>query len=188
MATKRPARFIDEDNYDSCSSSSERQNSPSQPPSKKQKVYHETSSAAAGEIQPNEPTVTSPSPPTPANNALDELVEEHPETRAVPTDNLVDETAAGNGAMASGANAVASAAASDKNVVREPAADGEADEAEEDGEDQAEAKDDEYLFGPSEDSDSKKSVSERLPWIRAALKAAGLDTDGNELPPEESDY
>jgi len=187
MATKHPARFIDEDNYDSCSSSPERQNSPSQPPSKKQKVYHETSSAA-GEIQPHEPTITPPSPSVPTNNALDELVEEHPETRATPTDNLTDETVEGNGAMASGTNAVAEAAASDKNVVREPAADGEADEAEEDGEDQEEAKGDEYLFGPSEDSDSKKSVSEKLPWIRAALKAAGLDTDGNELPPEESDY
>jgi len=42
----------------------------------------------------------------------------------------------------------------------------------------------------SEDGKGKKSVTEELPWIREALKAVGLDVDGNELlPPEpEHDY
>ena len=191
MATKLPVRFIDEDNYDSASSSDE-PSPPSQPPRKKPRVTDGSSPAIARDPQPSEPAATPSPPQAPTNDERDELVEEHLETQAAPTENIAGDAAGednadeGDNAAASGADIVEEAAASEKNTG------GEVEEVEkdnEDSEDEQEVEDREYLFGPSEDGEGKKSVSEELPWIKEALKAAGLDADGNELPPErEPDY
>ena len=190
MATKRPARFIDEDNYDS-SSSTEDPSLPSQPPSKKYRAAEWRSPTAAGDLQPNEPATTPSPPQAPTDDEQDEPVEEQPETQAASTKIPVGEIAEEDRAAASGADVVEEATASEKNTSGEPAAESEAEEAERGNEDRKEAEDRGYLFGPSEDGDGKKSVNEELPWIKAALEAAGLDADGNEIPPEpepEPDY
>ena len=191
MAAKRPVRFIDEDNYDSASSSDE-PSPPSQSPRKKPKVTDGSSPAIARDPQPSEPAATPSPPQAPTNDERDELVEEHLETQAAPTESVAGETAEEDNATASGADIVEEAAASEKNTggeVEEVEKDNEDNEDNGDNEDEQEVEDREYLFGPSEDGEGKKSVSEELPWIKEALKAAGLDADGNELPPEpEPDY
>jgi hypothetical protein len=127
-----------------------------------------------------------PPPQAPTNDEQVEPDKEQPETQAASTKYPVDEIADEDSAAASSADVVVEeeAAASEKNTSGEPAAEGETEKAEKGNDDQKEAEDCEYLYGPSEYGNGKKSISEELPWIKAALKAAGLDADGNELPPE----
>jgi hypothetical protein len=127
-----------------------------------------------------------PPPQAPINNEQGEPDEEQPETQAASTKYSPGEIADDDSAAASDADVVEEeeGADSEKNTSGELAAEGEAEEAKKGNEDQKETEDCEYLYGPSEYGDGKKSVSEELSWIKAALKAAGLDADGNELPPE----
>jgi len=128
-----------------------------------------------------------PSPPqSPTNYEQGEPDEEQPETQDASTKYPVGEIMEEDSAAASAAEVVVEeeAAVSEKNTSGESADESNAEEAEKGAEDQKKAEDREHLFGPSEYGDGKKSVSEELPWIKAALRAAGLDVDGNELPPE----
>lgn len=185
---KRPARFVDEDRYDSASSPDD-PSQPSQSPSKKQRVAEWPSPVIAADPEPSWPAATPSLPQAPANDERDELVEEQLETQAAPTNHIGSEITEEHSVTSSSADIVEEASASEKITGSEPVVNCEAEKAEKDNEDQEEVEDRECLFGPSEDGESKKSVSEELPWIKAALQAAGLDADGNELPPElEADY